>query len=495
MTRLVGPVLAAAAVALPTPAPTPAPSPPASAGGGCLGGLSDLFGCLLDPITAAVGQAVAGVWTDIARSFAQGAADLLGGFAGFFVHATTISLGSAGVRTTFVLCAGIAAAVAVVVLAGQVGSSVLRRDGAGVGRALVGAGQAWVLLSSLLVVVSTLLAAADQLTARIVGDPATYTALQARLTTVFTAGATAVGPALLLIFGLVGIGLSIVLYLEMLVRQAAIVVLVATAPIAVAGLLGDRTRVWCTKTATMIATLVFLKPVIAVIFAVGINAVSTATGVNGMLSALAILTVAAIAWPVLARLLSFTSVGGGAGALAGVALGALAAKAGSRGPSSSSSGGSGGGGGGVAAEGPAPAASGEGRTAGGALAGRGMGVGGGSAAGPGGAAAGGPSAGSGGPGAGAGAAAGGVAAGVGMLVSAAARAALATAAAVDRTAEHGGADGALTHGSPFTGSGGSPAGYAAPNHRPAAGPPNTATAATGPSGAGDPAPTGGGSSP
>jgi len=489
VTRLVGPVLAAAAVALPTPAPTPvpSPSPPASAGGGCLGGLSDLFGCLLDPITAAVGQAVAGVWTDIARSFAQGAADLLGGFAGFFVHATTISLGSAGVRTTFVLCAGIAAAVAVVVLAGQVGSSVLRRDGAGVGRALVGAGQAWVLLSSLLVVVSTLLAAADQLTARIVGDPATYTALQARLTTVFTAGATAVGPALLLIFGLVGIGLSIVLYLEMLVRQAAIVVLVATAPIAVAGLLGDRTRVWCTKTATMIATLVFLKPVIAVIFAVGINAVSTATGVNGMLSALAILTVAAIAWPVLARLLSFTSVGGGAGALAGVALGALAAKAGSRGPSSSSGGGSGGG---VAAEGPVPAASGEGRTAGGALAGRGMGVGGGSAAGPGGAAAGGPAAGSGG----AGAAAGGVAAGVGMLVSAAARAALATAAAVDRTAEHGGAEGALTHGSPFTGSGGSPPGYAAPNHRPAAGPPNTATAAPGPSGAGDPAPTGGGSS-
>ena len=449
---------AAFAVLVASHSPTAVPSPSPSPGGpGCFGGLSQVFGCLIGPITSTVGDAVSGVWMGIARSFAQGAADMLAGFAGFFVRSTTISLATAGVKTTFALCAGIGAAVAVVVLAGQVGSAVLRRDGGGVGRALVGAGQAWVLLSSLLVVVSTLLGAADELTGRIVGDGATYTAVQARLTTVFTDGAAGVGPALLLVFGLVGIGLTIVLYLEMLARQAAIVVLVATSPIAVAGLLGDRTRSWCAKTATMLMTLVFLKPVVALIFAVGINAVATASGVNGILSALAILAVAAIAWPVLARLLSFTSVGGGAGALAGVALGALAARAANRGPANAGATGGGG-----TADGAAPASSGgPGSAAGGALAGRGMGVGAGPA----------PTGGS----ATAGAGAGGVAAGVGMLVSAAAKAAMATAAAVDRAAEHGGADGGLTSGSPFAASSGYGAGYAPAHRRPA---PAAAAAAT-----------------
>ena len=273
-------------------------------------------------------QVAAGVWDTICRGFADAAADLLKGFGTFFASASTINLAGSGYAPTFALLLGAGAGVAVIVLCLQVGLSVLRRDGAGVARGITGALQAGVAAAATVGLVQALLDAADALTAGIVGGSHTYDDVGTRLSAVFAGGGSTLAAPLLLVFGVFGILVSLVLYLEMIARQAAIVVLVATSPIAMAGLLGDSTRGWWRKTVTWLGMLIFLKPVVAAIFAVALNATATASGLNALLSALMTLAVAAFAWPALARLLSFTSAGSGGGAMAvaGMAVGGAAAR-------------------------------------------------------------------------------------------------------------------------------------------------------------------------
>ncbi len=386
----------------------------------------------LDWAGCAAQRVASGIWDSICQSFADAAADMLKGFGAFFTGATSINLAASGYAGTFTLLLAAGAGVAAIVLCLQVGLSVLRRDGSGVARGVTGALQAGVAAAALVALVQALLDAADQLTAGIVGDPATYDSLGTRLYTLFSTGGTGLAAPLLLIFGVLGVLASLVLYLEMIARQAAIVVLVATSPIAMAGLLGEETRSWFRKTATWLGMLISLKPVVAAIFAVALDTTATATGINGILSALMTLAIAAFAWPALARLLSFTSAGSGGGAMAvaGMAVGAGAARLGRR-TSSSGGGDSAGGGEGASADGGGGSA---GAQVGAALGGRGM---------SGGAAA------AGGASAGGGVAA--VAGGVGLALAAAVRGSQAAGGLMHGMADHAGADGQGYYGYPGTG--------------------------------------------
>jgi len=394
-----------------------------------------------------VAQQVAGsIWDSICSGFADAAAEMLKGFGAFFTGATTINLAGSGYAATFRLLLGAGAGVAVIVLCLQVGLSVLRRDGAGVARGIIGALQAGLAAAATVGVVQALLDAADSLTASIAGGAGTYDSVGTRLYTVFTGGGAVLAAPLLLIFGVAGILVSLVLYLEMIARQAAIVVLVATSPIAMAGLLGDSTRAWWRKTATWLGMLITLKPVVAVIFAVALNASGTASGLNGLLAALMTLAVAAFAWPALARLLSFTSAGSGGGAMAvaGMAVGAAAARLSGR----SAPGGAGTPAGGADTA-PAPAAGGagsQGSAAGAALGARGMSGGAAGGASSGGAAAAGGGA--------AGGTAAGVIGGVGLMLAATVRASQAAGGLMHGMGDHAGADGQGFYGYP---GGGQPA--------------------------------------
>jgi hypothetical protein len=388
----------------------------------------------LDWAGCAAQRVATGIWDSICQGFADAAADMMRGFGAFFTGATSINLAASGYAGTYRLLLAAAAGVAVIVLCLQVGLSVLRRDGSGVARGVTGALQAGVAAAAVVALVQALLDAADQLTAGIVGDPATYDDLGTRLYLVFRTDNNLAAP-LLLIFGVLGVLVSLVLYLEMIARQAAIVVLVATSPIAMAGLLGGETRSWFRKTATWLGMLIALKPVVAAIFAVALDTTATATGINGVLSALMTLAIAAFAWPALARLLSFTSAGSGGGAMAvaGMAVGAGAARLGRR--SSSSGGGDGPGDG----EGASPD-SGWGSAAGqvgATLGGRGMSGG----------AAGASSGGS----ASAGGGAAGVVGGVGLALAAAIRGSQAAGGLMHGMADHAGADGQGYYGYPGTG--------------------------------------------
>ena len=131
---------------------------------------------------------------------------------------------------------------------------------------------------------------------------------------------------LILIFAVVGILLTIVLWFELLLRNAAIAVLVATSPIAAAGQASRSTQGWWPRLAASTAQLIVLKPVIALVFCVGFSLAGTSGGIETLLSGMLVLVLAVIAWPAVARFFTFASVQVGGGAGLGAVLGFAAAR-------------------------------------------------------------------------------------------------------------------------------------------------------------------------
>jgi hypothetical protein len=118
-----------------------------------------------------------------------------------------------------------------------------------------------------------------------------------------------------------------VLWFEMLLRNAAIAVLVATSPIAAAGQVSKTTQGWWPKLASATAQLIILKPVIAIVFCLGLSLTGRSSDVETLLSGMLVLVLAVIAWPAVARFFTFTSIQVGGGAGLGALLGFAAGRA------------------------------------------------------------------------------------------------------------------------------------------------------------------------
>jgi hypothetical protein len=112
----------------------------------------------------------------------------------------------------------------------------------------------------------------------------------------------------------------------MLLRNAAIAVLVATSPIAAAGQVSKTTQSWWPKLASATAQLIILKPAIAIVFCVGLSLTGRSTDVETLLVGMLVLVLAVIAWPAVARFFTFTSIQVGGGAGLGALLGFAAAR-------------------------------------------------------------------------------------------------------------------------------------------------------------------------
>jgi hypothetical protein len=391
------------------------------------------MGCLTDPLGclgSAVGGAVSGVansaWDQVCQSFATAAAGLLKSFGQAFTAIPSLNINAAGISGTYGISVSVAASAAALLVFAQVIRTMWTRDGSGLAQAVSGTAKmvlAWLLTAA---VATAALQASDQLTDFIVQRSlGSQQALAARLGSVVawgtvTSGQGAVGGSLLLVLALAGIVLVIVLWFELLLRNAAIAVLIALSPIAAAGQASEATKQWWGRTASATVQLVILKPVIALVFAVGFGMAGTSAGVEQVLSGLLVLGLAAFSWPVIARFFTFASVQSSTGSGLAAALGFLAGTA-------AGSGGSGGGTAGVSPDQWSMAA--EGRTMAGRSAAGGQGAAPAGAAGP----------------AAAGGGAGAVLAGIGMALQKAHQAGTQLAGRMEQTAEHGGMAGAYPY--------------------------------------------------
>ena len=285
----------------------------------------------LDCATAVVGGAIGGAassaWDQVCKSFAVAASQLLGAFGKAFVAIPPVSLGSGGVRNVYAICLGLAAVVAALLLLGQVIRTAVTHDGSGLAQGLTGIGKAALAFLLTLTIAATALEAADQLTQFIVAQTfGSVQALSAQIANLVPWDVNVQG-ALLLIFAVIGIVLTIVLWFEMLLRNAAIAVLVATSPIAAAGQVSRSTQAWWPKLASSTAQLIVLKPVIALVFCVGLSLTGKSSDIETLLSGMLVLVLAVIAWPAVARFFTFASVQVGGSAGLGAVLGFTAARA------------------------------------------------------------------------------------------------------------------------------------------------------------------------
>lgn len=285
---------------------------------------------------SAANDVVSGAWQSVCQSFADAATAMLKAFASAFAAIPTVNLASAGVRSIYGISMGIAAAVAALLLIGQVIRTAFTHDGTALATALTGIAKAALAFLLTLAVATAALAAADEVTHWIItASFGSAGALSSRLGDVL-GGAAASNPAagggvsaaLLLVFGVLGILLVVVLWFELLLRNAAIAVLIATSPIAAAGQMSESTRTWWTRLVSATIQLIILKPVIALVFAIGLGMTGKASDIETLLAGMLVLVLAAFAWPAIARFFAFATVqvagGSGLGTLLGFAAGRAA---------------------------------------------------------------------------------------------------------------------------------------------------------------------------
>jgi hypothetical protein len=202
--------------------------------------------------------------------------------------------------------------------------SVAARGGRGMFRAFTGPVQFGVAITLTTGAVATLLTAADGLTTMflsVVTEQGDFASILDVPTVADRIGAdpdlgdAEARPMLLglaAFFGTIPAGIGFALL--MVFRQAAVLVLIATIPIAAAALVADSTASIFWRSTRWIVAAVLVKPALALVLVVGVDLMARAEGVAGLLAGTAVLLVS-LACPVLLfRLLAFVDPDTSAGA-------------------------------------------------------------------------------------------------------------------------------------------------------------------------------------
>ncbi|MGW1765033.1 hypothetical protein ACWCQL_13280 [Streptomyces sp. NPDC002073] len=279
---------------------------------------------------------------------------LLEQFADLFAGASTIALSQTGIGKVLGISTVLSAMLATFLLLIQFGKLSISQRGEPGATALVGLAK-WAAISSVYVLATqTALSWSDAVSDWIIAysftgggagqDPAA--AMKQQLGEMFGGliaggggGATAGGALIagqtvttaavgvIIVVGVICILAIAALWVELILRQAGIMILVATMPITLAGQLTDETSEWWPKARNGLIALILMKPAITLCFAIGFFAMAEGKGIQNVLTGLVIFLLACFAWPVLAKFMVFTTAGGGTSIASGLisSLGSSAA--------------------------------------------------------------------------------------------------------------------------------------------------------------------------
>jgi hypothetical protein len=297
-----------------------------------MGCLTDPVGCGINLLGSGASDLASSAWDSICQSFATAATKLLTGFANHFVSIPNVDVASGGVKNVYAISLGLATFVSALLLFYQVIRTAMTRSGAPLAHGLVGVGKAALAFAVTLTVVGTALAASDGIARYIVDESFGGTAQFSQKVANLVKWDPSLSGSLLLIFAIIAILLIAVLWIEMLFRNAAVAILVATSPIAASGQISEATQSWWSRGAASTLQLIILKPIVALVFALGFSLAGDSQDIETTLSGMLVLLLAVVAWPAIARFFSFATVqaggGMGLGAVLGFAGGRLSAAAG-----------------------------------------------------------------------------------------------------------------------------------------------------------------------
>jgi hypothetical protein len=150
-----------------------------------------------------------------------------------------------------------------------------------------------------------------------------------RLELALSLGGTA-APAVVLIFGIVAIVLSLVQAALMLFRQAALVILAGALPLAAAGSVAPMTRAWVRRVTAWMLALICYKPAAAAVYAAAFTMIGSGHSLQITLMGFIMLLLSVLTLPALMKFFTWTTgtIGapgaGGGGLLNAVTVGAIA---------------------------------------------------------------------------------------------------------------------------------------------------------------------------
>jgi hypothetical protein len=228
-------------------------------------------------------------------------------------HSTRPDLASSWFSSSYWRMAGIAAVLTLPFLFAAVIQAIVRTDLALLARAALGHLPLAVLAVSIIAPVTTLLlAATDQMSAIISGaaggdGPKALVSIGGQIGTISALDGS---PFLAFLVGLFVAAGAFVLWMELLIRQAAVYIIVLMLPLAFSALVWPARRVWAVRAVELLVALILSKFAIVAVLTLGAGALSDATGIT--------VTLAAFAPWAIVRLLPMAEIAGGAaGALRG----------------------------------------------------------------------------------------------------------------------------------------------------------------------------------
>ncbi|WP_330269879.1 hypothetical protein [Streptomyces griseorubiginosus] len=294
----------------------------------------------LDWVAGKISEMAANALEEAASMLGHSVVWLLKQFADAFNSISTIDLSKTGIGPVLGISTGLSVIVAAFLLLVQFGKLAVSQQGGPLVTAVVGLAKWGVILGVYLMATQVALNWSDTLSTALInytfdsgnnsGDTeAASKAMEKQLGTLFAGlvgggGTAAAGSALITGSGIAptAVGFVIVisilcilaigaLWIEMLVRQAGIMILVTMMPLALAGQMADATKDWWPKARNALIALILMKPVIVIVFSIGFSAMSGAEGVRNVIVGLIIFVVAGTSWPVLAKFIVITSNGDG----------------------------------------------------------------------------------------------------------------------------------------------------------------------------------------
>jgi hypothetical protein len=276
--------------------------------------LSNPIGTIGGIVTAPLKAAGDAVMKGVTDWVADGAAWLVGEAGTLINETTTPTLSAPWFTGQYQTMAALAAIFALPLLFLSVIEGVMRRDGRIIVRAAcVHLPAAFLLTAGAVVIVGLFIAMTDQMcaqvTASVSGDAKTFFGdVGKSLTTL--AAQTGTGPAvpLFAVFlgGLIAAVGSFFVWIELLIRSAAIYVAVLFLPFSFVAMIWPQTAKWCRRLVELLFAIIFAKFVIVAIMALaaaGLLSAGTGQGLNGVLAGTALLFLASFSPMVLLRLI------------------------------------------------------------------------------------------------------------------------------------------------------------------------------------------------
>jgi hypothetical protein len=305
------------------------------------------FGTPGDSLADWVGKKISQLARDALEEAAQYIGNavvwLLQQFADIFNKTSVINLNSTGIGQPMGIATALSAVIAVFLLLMQFGKVAVSHQGGPAATAISGLAKWAVISSAYLTVTTTALQISDSISTWIInysfngGGGNAADTMKAQFGKMFGGliagggGASAAGGALItgqgvapsavavvIIIGIVCILAIGALWIEMLLRQAGIMILVATMPIVLVGQMSDATKDWWPKARDALLALILMKPMIVFCFAIGFFAIDQGQGVQNMIVGLVIFLLACFAWPTLAKFMTFSTLGAGASMASGL---------------------------------------------------------------------------------------------------------------------------------------------------------------------------------